>query len=694
MKVRGTLTVTKNLIIPAPNGTVAKEGLIAVSDINGSLSWKRLIIAEVVNTETYAKGSLVMDGENMYFAKADDAPGTTPLNTEYWTELAEGGAGITLTQDQLDAITNSKSPSAGNPFATVGDLNNLTLVGTDTIENILAAEPQPANQLWVTSNDGVDSNGGAVVAGDGLVSDGALWTGVGPIRGPIGLEGPSGAGTLIVGSDTVTTILGKDAASSLNEMWIATTSGLDSSGATVAAGDGVASNGTQWLTVGQVRGEKGEQGYRGENGKTAQDGTYMITGGIEWLYGYTYRLTASKYAIAGLLYSAAPTIITLIPGLFSRYDAFVVNTSGLFYTYKGSEGGEVPAVNESYELSISFVNVITGTSEDPAMTRGVIYEENIEWATSIESLAGATINLEHEEGVAPSGPDDPSGKSIQVLNGREVVISFTTGAPVSISSELSVLTFRMKSLFATSNANVSIWLYNDDNKVGTALSVEDYGYDYTNTSDWQYITMYIGAFKVFAPQINKIKLIITDPTYSKRSDFLVDNIRYQWGLYVKPVLGQVIDRTSQLINDGEGVGPFITAAGILIPLQQITDEGNTTTNDIIVGDAVNTNITIGTQEISVVSPDDNTLTVSADHGEDVNILFPKKSGRLGLHDTVIHTQGSSSDLWTVAHNMGKYPSVTVVNTSKSTIEALVTYADENNLVISVTPASAGYAYMN
>jgi hypothetical protein len=36
--------------------------------------------------------------------------------------------------------------------------------------------------IWVSSTDGLDNN--IVVSGDGMVSDGDGWLGVGPIRGP------------------------------------------------------------------------------------------------------------------------------------------------------------------------------------------------------------------------------------------------------------------------------------------------------------------------------------------------------------------------------------------------------------------------------------------------------------------------------------------------------------------------------
>ena len=62
--------------------------------------------------------------------------------------------------------------------------------------------------------------------------------------------------------------------------------------------------------------------------------------------------------------------------------------------------------------------------------------------------------------------------------------------------------------------------------------------------------------------------------------------------------------------------------------------------------------------------------------------------------TYIHEQGVSSAVWTVQHNLNKYPSVTVVDSSENVIIADVEYVDVNTVKITMNGASKGRAYLN
>ena len=64
-----------------------------------------------------------------------------------------------------------------------------------------------------------------------------------------------------------------------------------------------------------------------------------------------------------------------------------------------------------------------------------------------------------------------------------------------------------------------------------------------------------------------------------------------------------------------------------------------------------------------------------------------------------HTQNSASTTWTIAHNLGKFPSVSIKFSTGADFNntgALggVTYTDENNLTINLAAAESGVAYLN
>lgn len=62
--------------------------------------------------------------------------------------------------------------------------------------------------------------------------------------------------------------------------------------------------------------------------------------------------------------------------------------------------------------------------------------------------------------------------------------------------------------------------------------------------------------------------------------------------------------------------------------------------------------------------------------------------------TYIHYQSSPSSTWTVAHNLGKMPSVMVVDTADTVFVGDVAYTDNNNLVITFASPFSGKAYLN
>lgn len=63
-------------------------------------------------------------------------------------------------------------------------------------------------------------------------------------------------------------------------------------------------------------------------------------------------------------------------------------------------------------------------------------------------------------------------------------------------------------------------------------------------------------------------------------------------------------------------------------------------------------------------------------------------------ESYVHYHNVSSDIWTINHNLGKYPSVTVIDSAGTMVVGEVTYIDENNLKISFSSQFSGTAYLN
>jgi hypothetical protein len=69
-------------------------------------------------------------------------------------------------------------------------------------------------------------------------------------------------------------------------------------------------------------------------------------------------------------------------------------------------------------------------------------------------------------------------------------------------------------------------------------------------------------------------------------------------------------------------------------------------------------------------------------------------GATGGDLSYVFTQATAATSWSVTHNLGKYPSVTVVDSGNSVLLADVHYVDTNSLTVNFGAATSGKAYMN
>lgn len=59
-----------------------------------------------------------------------------------------------------------------------------------------------------------------------------------------------------------------------------------------------------------------------------------------------------------------------------------------------------------------------------------------------------------------------------------------------------------------------------------------------------------------------------------------------------------------------------------------------------------------------------------------------------------HDQGLTASVWSINHNLDKYPAVHVADTAKTFVLGQVQHIDKNNLTITFNAAFSGYAYLN
>ena len=62
--------------------------------------------------------------------------------------------------------------------------------------------------------------------------------------------------------------------------------------------------------------------------------------------------------------------------------------------------------------------------------------------------------------------------------------------------------------------------------------------------------------------------------------------------------------------------------------------------------------------------------------------------------TYIFEQGIASNVWTINHNLNKFPSVTVEDTAGTIFTAQVDYIDSNTCIVYINGSTKGKAYLN
>ena len=162
---------------------------------------------------------------------------------------------------------------------------------------------------------------------------------------------------------------------------------------------------------------------------------------------------------------------------------------------------------------------------------------------------------------------------------------------------------------------------------------------------------------------------------------------------------------------GGGVGNPFAATTTLLISKTAAGGGNIANflalfngKDIILAETKNIN-NFGRYKISSIAdyvPDTNfleiTLDVTASNGVfaiDGYYIFsefqnPSTSG----DSSFAYTQAVAEDTWNIQHNMGKFPSITVIDTANTVVTGQYTYIDNNNVTLNFSAAFAGKAYLN
>ena len=73
---------------------------------------------------------------------------------------------------------------------------------------------------------------------------------------------------------------------------------------------------------------------------------------------------------------------------------------------------------------------------------------------------------------------------------------------------------------------------------------------------------------------------------------------------------------------------------------------------------------------------------------------PEQLASLGTDKHYTHNQITSSNVWKITHNLGKYPSINVLDSAGNNVIGEIEYIDENSITINFSAEFTGKAYLN
>jgi hypothetical protein len=93
----------------------------------------------------------------------------------------------------------------------------------------------------------------------------------------------------------------------------------------------------------------------------------------------------------------------------------------------------------------------------------------------------------------------------------------------------------------------------------------------------------------------------------------------------------------------------------------------------------------------VVTDERNIVTVEQDAPN--TVIVRSSSGSTINTRRYIYTQGVASAEWVITHNLGGYPSVTIVDSAKTHVFGEVQYDSTTQITVSFSAPFSGYAYL-
>jgi hypothetical protein len=297
----------------------------------------------------------------------------------------------------------------------------------------------------------------------------------------------------------------------------------------------------------------------------------LLNGGVYYTgSGFIYDVSALLYRIQGTIYTSAPQQVTLSASdpTNDRIDVIVADNTGAVGVVTGTPAPSPvkPPINNLTQVEVTFVNVIAG-STTPSVVTILAYDENAgtptEWNATTDDL---NVNL-----ASTNDPFPPSSVSIETNSplGTNKEIKLQPSSPYTNNG--GYVTFQLKAKQDMTSASGVLyvgWFDSGNFLLGNAVqiagtSLSTWGFDGSNTSSYQLVTIPFSAFGVLPSALDSLKFFKT--TGSSTANFFLDLVQIQEGTFTPQpstsghiIADEGIDLPQQPTLDFQGAGVTAT----------------------------------------------------------------------------------------------------------------------------------------
>lgn len=132
---------------------------------------------------------------------------------------------------------------------------------------------------------------------------------------------------------------------------------------------------------------------------------------------------------------------------------------------------------------------------------------------------------------------------------------------------------------------------------------------------------------------------------------------------------------------------------------ETTLEVSPSIDTLVVRDLTSQILTTDGDTLIVPSDDITFLTIGTPgppgpEGQASTVPGPEGPPGSGGDKTYVHVQLVPSDVWTITHSLGKYPSVSVIDSANSQVFGEVNYIDTSTVEVTFSSGFAGKASLN